>query len=45
MSDADLKLKFRVNCEPVVGKAKCERLDQMVWEFDKASDMSELYRW
>lgn len=45
MSDADLKLKFRVNCEPVVGKAKCERLEKIVWGFDQASDTSEIYQW
>jgi 2-methylcitrate dehydratase PrpD len=45
MSDADLKLKFRVNCEPVAGRAKCERLEEIVWGFDKAPDMSEIYQW
>jgi hypothetical protein len=45
MSDADLKRKFLVNCEPVVGKAKCERLVDAIWSFEKASDMRELYDW
>jgi 2-methylcitrate dehydratase PrpD len=45
MSDADLKRKFMVNCEPVIGKAKCERIEAMVWGFDEARDMIELRAW
>ena len=45
MSDADLRRKFTVNCEAVVGKAKCERLSAVIWEFDRNPDIGELYRW
>ena len=45
MSDADLERKFTVNCEKVVGKAKCERLLEMVWGFDKKPDVAELISW
>lgn len=43
MSDADLKHKFMVNCEPVVGKAACERLAALVWSFDSASSVQEIF--
>jgi 2-methylcitrate dehydratase PrpD len=43
MSDDDLKRKFTVNCEPVIGKAKCERLVAMVWNFELARDARELF--
>jgi 2-methylcitrate dehydratase PrpD len=45
MSDVDLQRKFTVNCEPVVGKAKCERLREVIWSFDRQPDVQELYRW
>jgi 2-methylcitrate dehydratase PrpD len=45
MTDADLKRKFLVNCEPVVGQAKCERLLDAIWGFEKARGMRELYDW
>ena len=38
MTDDDLKRKFTVNCEPVIGKAKCEPPARArVWNFDNAS--------
>jgi len=43
MSDADLKRKFMVNCGPVAGKAKCERLLELIWGFDDASSVQELF--
>ena len=45
MTDVDLQRKFTVNCEPVVGKAKCERLRQVIWSFDQQPDVQELYEW
>jgi 2-methylcitrate dehydratase PrpD len=45
MSDADLERKFRVNCEPLVGQAKCERLLELMWSFDKAQSLQELFSW
>lgn len=43
MSDDDLKRKFTVNCEPVIGKARCERIVELVWNFDKAPDVKALF--
>jgi 2-methylcitrate dehydratase PrpD len=45
MTDDDLKRKFTVNCEPVIGKVKCERLLDVIWQFDKATETRDLYRW
>lgn len=45
MSDADLKRKFLVNCEAVAGKARCARLLEMIWGFDEARDLRELFEW
>ena len=41
MSDEDLKRKFFANCEPVIGKAKCDRLLDAIWAFDRASSAWE----
>jgi 2-methylcitrate dehydratase PrpD len=43
MSDEDLRRKFLVNCEPVVGKAKCERLLDAIWSFEEARNMREVF--
>ncbi|MDH5536181.1 MAG: MmgE/PrpD family protein, partial [Betaproteobacteria bacterium] len=43
MTDEDLKRKFMVNCEAVVGKEKCEPLVEVVWNFDKLADARELF--
>jgi 2-methylcitrate dehydratase PrpD len=45
MSDEDLKRKFTVNCEPVAGQAKCDRLLKLIWHFDETPDVGELYNW
>jgi 2-methylcitrate dehydratase PrpD len=45
MSDTDLQRKFMANCEPVIGKAKCERLIELIWSFDQAREARELYEW
>ncbi|MGE0559591.1 MAG: MmgE/PrpD family protein [Burkholderiales bacterium] len=45
MSDADLERKFMVNCEPLLGAAKCRRLLDTAWHFDAAPDAGELYDW
>lgn len=45
MSDADLERKFVSNCEPIIGKDKCQRLLETVWGFDRLDDLSVLYRW
>ncbi|HYH42273.1 MAG TPA: MmgE/PrpD family protein [Burkholderiales bacterium] len=44
MSDDDLKRKFTVNCEPVIGKAKCDRILDLVWNFDKSPDVQALFK-
>jgi 2-methylcitrate dehydratase PrpD len=43
MSDEDLERKFFVNCEPVIGKATCERLHETIWGFESASNLRELF--
>ncbi len=45
MSDADLEHKFMVNCEPLLGAAKCRRLLDTAWHFDAAPDAGELRSW
>ena len=45
MSDADLDRKFLSNCEPIVGKDKCQRLLEAVWGFDRLDNLAVLYRW
>jgi len=45
MSDADLERKFSSNCEPIVGRERCERLLEAVWGFDRLADLGLLYRW
>lgn len=45
MTDEDLAHKFRSNCEPMVGKAKCDRVLDLVWSFEKAASLDELYSW
>jgi len=44
MSDADLERKLAVNCEPLVGKARCDGLKEAVWQFDRADGMKQLLR-
>jgi 2-methylcitrate dehydratase PrpD len=43
MTDDDLKRKFTVNCEGIVGKVKCGRLMEVVWGFDEQRDVGELF--
>ncbi len=43
MTDEDLMHKFRSNCEPMVGKAKCDRVQELVWSIEKAATLDELY--
>ncbi|HEX2825072.1 MAG TPA: MmgE/PrpD family protein [Burkholderiales bacterium] len=44
MTDDDLRRKFNSNCEPVIGKAQCERLGEIVWNFEQQTDTQELLR-
>ncbi|HWI13664.1 MAG TPA: MmgE/PrpD family protein [Burkholderiales bacterium] len=44
MTDDDLKRKFAVNCEPVIGKARAEALMHVVWSFDRAATVADLLR-
>jgi 2-methylcitrate dehydratase PrpD len=44
MSDADLERKFAANCEPIIGKQRCDEVLKRVWSFDKARDAGELLR-
>jgi 2-methylcitrate dehydratase PrpD len=45
MTDTDLQRKFVVNCEPLIGKAKCERLLAVIWDFDKTKNTAEIFNW
>ena len=45
MTDGDLTYKFRSNCEAIVGKAKCERVLEVVWGGEKAESLNELFVW
>ena len=45
MTDEDLAHKFRSNCEPMVGKARCDELLDTVWRLEKASDLRTFFAW
>ncbi|MCC6532088.1 MAG: MmgE/PrpD family protein [Burkholderiales bacterium] len=45
MSDADLERKFLSNCEPIIGKDKCQRLVAAVWSFERLDNLALFYRW
>jgi 2-methylcitrate dehydratase PrpD len=44
MSDDDLRRKFTVNCEPVIGRAKCDRLREVIWNLDTSADVQALFK-
>jgi 2-methylcitrate dehydratase PrpD len=35
MSDADLERKFTANCEPLIGRARCDELLHFIWHFEQ----------
>lgn len=39
MTDADLEQKFRANCEPIIGTARCDELIHCIWHFEMNGDM------
>lgn len=45
MTDDDLAEKFLANCEPILGGERSRRLIDAVWQLDRGSDLSVLYRW
>jgi len=45
MTDADLEAKFRANCEPLLGGARCERILADVWKFDQLGEVTQFYKW
>ena len=45
MTDEDLAHKFRANCEPMVGREKCQRVLALVWSIEKAASLEELFVW
>ena len=45
MTDSDLEAKFRSNCEPLIGKQRCDRLLAGVWGFDALTDVAQFYAW
>jgi 2-methylcitrate dehydratase PrpD len=44
MSDADLERKFVANCEPLIGRSRCDEVLRTVWSFEKAQDAGALLR-
>jgi len=45
MTDADLEAKLRANCEPIIGRARCEQIIELVWEFDQLDAVSDFFKW
>jgi 2-methylcitrate dehydratase PrpD len=45
MTDADLAEKFRANCEPIIGRARCERMVAAAWKFDTLAGAAEFFTW
>jgi 2-methylcitrate dehydratase PrpD len=45
MTDADLEAKFRANCEPLLGGARCERILADVWKFEQLGEVTQFYKW
>jgi hypothetical protein len=43
MSDDDLRRKFVVNCTPVIGRARCGKLMELVWRFDDAVSVAGVF--
>lgn len=42
MSDADLERKFVANCEPILGRQRCESLLDKVWRFEELGEAAEI---
>ena len=42
MSDGDLARKFMANCEPVLGKQRCDAVLKRVWEFEGMPEVRAL---
>lgn len=45
MTDEDLAHKFRSNCEPIIGKSRCDELLDAVWRLEQATDLQAFFRW
>ena len=45
MTDADLEAKFRANCEPLLGAARCTRVLADVWKFDELREVTQFFNW
>ena len=41
MSDADLERKFLANCEPLIGRKRCDEVLRVVWNFEKTGDVGK----
>jgi 2-methylcitrate dehydratase PrpD len=35
LTDADLERKFTTNCEPLIGRARCDELLHFIWHFEQ----------
>jgi len=45
MTDEDLAHKFHSNCEPIIGKPRCDELLDTVWRLEQAKDLQAFFRW
>ena len=45
MTDEDLAHKLRSNCEPIIGKARCDELLEAVWQLERANDLRTFFMW
>jgi 2-methylcitrate dehydratase PrpD len=45
MSDGDLERKFIANCEPLIGRGKCDRLIDAIWRFERLPDLGAFFDW
>lgn len=45
MTDEDLAHKLRSNCEPIIGKARCDELLDAVWRLERATGLRTFFSW
>ena len=45
MTDADLDGKFISNCEPLIGRVRCETLRVCIKQFETLADATEFFKW
>jgi len=45
MTDEDLAHKFRANCEPIIGRPRCDELLDTVWRLEQAASLRTFFSW